>query len=196
MEIQRLVVGALQTNCYLIDREERGDAVVIDPGGDADAILSALGRRTAAAVLLTHAHFDHTAALGAFPGVPVYLHAGDGAMVSDSRLNAGQAYGDTAPRAGDFRYIAESDVIGAAGLSFEVWHTPGHTPGGVCYKIGDCLFTGDTLFRRGYGRTDFALGSFPALMQSLRRLLKHRENLTIYPGHGDETTLDEERGRT
>ncbi len=196
MEVQRLVVGALQTNCYLLYQTDRRDAVVVDPGGDADTILSSLKGRTVAAVLLTHAHFDHTAALSAFPGVPVYMHEADAVMVNDATLNSGKSYEDFAPRTGDFRYVAEGDVVGVAGLSIEVWHTPGHTPGGVCYKIGDCLFTGDTLFHHGYGRTDFALGSFPDLMQSLRRLLKLPYDMKIFPGHGDISTLNAERGRT
>lgn len=195
MEIKRLPVGPLQTNCYLVYSDGRGDAVVIDPGGDPDAIFSALKGRRAAAVLLTHAHFDHTAALAAFAGTPVYLHPADAAMVNDPALNAGGLYRDFAPRTGDFRYVAEGDILGIAGLSIAVWHTPGHTPGGVCYQIGGNLFTGDTLFKQGYGRTDFALGNFSALMQSLRRLLKYNENLHIFPGHGDETTLDTERRR-
>ena len=101
MEIQRLVVGALQTNCYLIYQKDRADAAIIDPGGDADKIFAALGGRTVAAVLLTHAHFDHTAALSAFQGAPVYLHQADAVMLNDSQLNSGQLYDDAAPRVGD-----------------------------------------------------------------------------------------------
>lgn len=194
MEIQALQVGSIPTNCYLVFDPGRTDALVIDPGDNPERIFAALNGRTPAAVLLTHGHFDHTGALSAFAGVPIYIHEADAPMLSDSHLSVGDGNGDLRPRPAATHLLADGEQLHLAGLDIAVLHTPGHTPGGVTYQIGDALFTGDTLFAHGYGRTDLPGGDFSALRRSLRRLLHLAGDFRVFPGHSESTTLNHERG--
>ena len=155
---------------------------------------AALNGRTPAAVLLTHGHFDHTGALSAFAGVPIYIHEADAPMLSDPHLSVGDGNGDLRPRPAATHLLADGEQLHLAGLDIAVLHTPGHTPGGVTYQIGDALFTGDTLFAHGYGRTDLPGGDFSALRRSLRRLLHLAGDFRVFPGHSESTTLNHERG--
>ena len=193
MKIEKIVVGPVGTNCYILQKDGDHPVLVIDPGDEAEKIMKQIGSREVEAVLLTHGHFDHTGALYAFEGKPVYLHEGDVPMLSDPEKNAGHLMQDTAPRPAASALVKEGDKFTLAGLEITVMHTPGHTPGSVCYRIGDALFTGDTLFRGGYGRTDLWGGDLRTEMQSLRRLIRMEENLPFYPGHGPGATLKEER---
>lgn len=194
MEIQALQVGSIPTNCYLVFDPGRADALVIDPGDNPERIFAALNGRTPAAVLLTHGHFDHTGALSAFAGVPIYIHEADAPMLSDPHLSVGDGNGDLRPRPAATHLLADGEQLHLAGLDIAVLHTPGHTPGGVTYQIGDALFTGDTLFAHGYGRTDLPGGDFSALRRSLRRLLHLAGDFRVFPGHSESTTLNHERG--
>ena len=194
MEIQALQVGSIPTNCYLVFDPGRTDALVIDPGDNPERIFAALNGRTPAAVLLTHGHFDHTGALSAFAGVPIYIHEADAPMLSDPHLSVGDGNGDLRPRPAATHLLADGEQLHLAGLDLAVLHTPGHTPGGVTYQIGDALFTGDTLFAHGYGRTDLPGGDFSALRRSLRRLLHLAGDFRVFPGHSESTTLNHERG--
>ena len=194
MEIQALQVGSIPTNCYLVFDPARTDALVIDPGDNPERIFAALNGRTPAAVLLTHGHFDHTGALSAFAGEPIYIHEADAPMLSDPHLSVGDGNGDLRPRPAATHLLADGEQLHLAGLDIAVLHTPGHTPGGVTYQIGDALFTGDTLFAHGYGRTDLPGGDFSALRRSLRRLLHLAGDFRVFPGHSESTTLNHERG--
>lgn len=194
MEIQALQVGSIPTNCYLVFDPGRTDALVIDPGDNPERIFAALNGRTPAAVLLTHGHFDHTGALSAFAGVPIYIHEADAPMLSDPHLSVGDGNGDLRPRPAATHLLADGEQLHLAGLDIAVLHTPGHTPGGVTYQIGDALFTGDTLFAHGYGRTDLPGGDFSAMRRSLRRLLHLAGDFRVFPGHSESTTLNHERG--
>ena len=199
LSIECLKLGIYDTNCYLIAPPADGAPVlVIDPAADGEAILSALHGRRVAAVLLTHGHFDHTGALSAFQGVPVYMHADDAPCLTDPHLSAGDTVGDLTPRTGDLHFVQEGDTLHFDGfdLPVRVMHTPGHTRGSVVYCLGNDWFTGDTLFRHGYGRTDMPGGDWHQMMSSMRRLLKSPQDDAIYPGHGDSSTLFHERGRT
>jgi len=193
MKIDTLVLGPVQTNCYIVYNEGSGQAVIIDPADDGEKIRRALDGKNPAAILLTHGHFDHTAALSAFSGTPVYIHPADQIMLEDPEWSAGYLVGDVAPRPCDAEYVQEGTRLHLAGLDIAVLHVPGHTKGSVAYAIGDVLFTGDTLFCRGFGRTDLPGGSMAEEMRSIKRLLRLKKNWIVCPGHGEATTLDAER---
>ncbi len=193
MKIDTLELGPIQTNCYIVYNEGAEEAVVIDPAGEAEKIKKALDGKKAAAVLLTHGHFDHTGALSAFAGTPIYMHPSDDVMLLDPVWSVGEMIGDTAPRPAATDYVQEGTKLRLAGLDIQVLHTPGHTLGSVCYRIGDALFTGDTMFRASYGRTDFPGGDEAELFRSLRRLLKLEKDYIVCPGHGMPTTIFQER---
>lgn len=184
MNITILPLGYLQTNCYILQGE--GGCIVIDPGDQADVVLRNLGGKKLEAILLTHGHFDHVGAvrdLVAETDCRVFLCAEDRTL--PQAMTAGQLYcTDT---------YGEGDILTLCGLTVSVVHTPGHTPGSVCLCCGDAMFSGDTLFAGSIGRTDFP-GSSPAQMKtSLERLKSLEQNFTVYPGHGESTTLNEEK---
>lgn len=193
MQITSLTLGPLETNCYIVSADGSDEAIVIDPAARGDRIRAALGSKKAAAVLLTHGHFDHTGALDAFEGTPIYIHPSDDVMLLDAVWSAGAMIGDTAPRPAATDYVQEGTKLHLAGLDISVLHTPGHTIGSVVYAIGDVLFTGDTMFRSGYGRTDLPGGDEDELARSLHRLLRMEKNWIICPGHGEPSTLKEEK---
>jgi hydroxyacylglutathione hydrolase len=194
-QVKTIAVGPLQANCYIVSRPGREDCVLIDPGAEPERILQAAGKRVAA-VLLTHGHFDH---IGAVAGVlkedtPLYIHPLDEGMLRDPAKNLGQLMGMPLALSAPAAPVGEGDILHAGGMAFSVLHTPGHTPGGVCYRLGDVLFSGDTLFHRGYGRTDFPGGDWGALYLSLKRLLALGPEVRVCPGHSEETTIGIERG--
>lgn len=185
MNILCRTVGMLGTCCYVLWQEGRSDCLVIDPGADAASVRAATTGRRIAGILLTHGHFDHIGAVGDLLGdAELFIHRDDAAMLGDPRLNASWMIGReiTAPAA--TRLVHEGDEIACAGITLRVLHTPGHTPGSVCYEAGEHLFTGDTLFDHGYGRTDLPGGDAAALMNSLRRLMPLLADHHLYAGHG------------
>ncbi len=198
MQIIRLPVGMLQANCYLV-AEAGGDAVVIDPGAEAERIIEAVRSRDLKVkhILLTHVHFDHMQAaadVAAATGADILAPEGDWPALTDPQLSLCHMMpgggSQTLSAAGKLR---DGEVVEAGKLRLTVLHTPGHTPGSCCFLCGDVLFTGDTLFRGSVGRTDFPGGSYDALKRSLDRLAALPGDYTLLPGHDDATTLAEER---
>lgn len=195
MEILTLPVGPLQVNCYLVWEPGSRTALVIDPGDDADVVLATAREHELrpAGVLLTHAHVDHIRGVGGVVeelDVPVMLHADDEALYfsPDNALLPWVPAATGLPRL--------SAVPGDLdGLGFAVIHTPGHTPGGVCYHFADesVLFSGDTLFQGSIGRTDLPGGDMQSLLASIRqRLLPLPGDTRVYPGHGPPTAMGRE----
>ena len=186
MKIEKIVCGAYAENAYCIDGE-----LLIDPGDDLPTLARLAGGIKA--ILLTHGHFDHMLAaeeLQKRTGVPVYVHPLDAPMLSDASLSAYNPEVSSLPQPGHIACTAYPESL----FGFRVLHTPGHTPGSVClYHEGEkVLFSGDTLFRAGFGRTDLAGGSMHQLLSSLRTLLALPRDVRVYPGHGESTTIDEE----
>ena len=200
MHIERLILGDLQTNCYIVSQHENSHRVIlIDPADEAGRILHHVNGRKIEGVFLTHGHFDHTGALHAFEGLPIYLHEEDAHFLSDAHYGTGGFPGidyDARPEA--THLLRDGEEVHPEGFEtpIQVLHTPGHTPGSCVYKMGDDLFTGDTLFCRGYGRCDLPGGDFATLVGSLRKLLNAETDARVYPGHGSFTTLFQERGRS
>ena len=187
MKLTSLTVGSIGTNCYIVYNEATKSAVVIDPSDEAvlaEARIEALGLDVKA-VLLTHGHFDHSGEAGKLAdklGVPIWMHPADKALPSWLTHGLPQT-----------RDLADGDTLEFADLRFSVLHTPGHTPGSVCFRWEDKLFAGDTLFAGSCGRTDLPGGSWKEMAASLRRLAALEGNAAVYPGHGEPTTLEEER---
>ena len=186
--VHTLVLGNYETNCYLVYRDENDECLVIDPGYEPRKVLSAakaLGL-SIRAVLLTHGHFDHVGAVReifAETDCDIYLCPDDCQM--PEAMTAGQlCYTHS---------LQDADRLNIAGLELQVLHTPGHTPGSVCFLCENALFSGDTLFAGSCGRTDLPCGNWQDLKQSLARLMALEEDRIVYPGHGEASTLSTEK---
>ena len=193
MKIERVIVGELDTNCYLVS--EGNTAVVIDPGDEAGKIFGRLGDRQLAAILLTHGHFDHiggVSKLKKMTGAQVYMHETDVPMVTDRSKSLGIDFGfGTTPFEVD-KTVNDGDELNFGGMNFKVMHTPGHSGGGVIYAVGGVVFGGDLIFKCSIGRYDH--GDFADEMASIERVLgSFPDETVIYPGHGPETTVGYEK---
>jgi len=194
--VQAITVGPLAVNCYLAWDADTRQGVVIDPGDDPDDIADVIAATgmTPTAVLLTHGHVDHIRGVGGlvrrYP-VPVYVHAADRGLY----LSPANALEPWLPAAGGLPEPVV-DLPGCGGLAVCVLATPGHTPGSVCFHLPQAgvLFSGDTLFCGGVGRTDLPGGSGLALDRSIRSVVYALAAETlVYPGHGDVTTVGAEK---
>ena len=200
MIIATLPVGLIQTNCYIIGCEETKEGAVIDPGGHPDRILAEIDRRGVAIkyVLNTHAHFDHTdanAAIVEATGAPLALHPQDRALLGASGGAAWFGMQADASPPPDLE-LHGGDELEVGTLCLQVLHTPGHTPGHVCFYESEngVLFDGDVLFYRGIGRTDLPGGDWQQLLNSIQSsLFSLPDDTIVYSGHGGPTTIGEEK---
>lgn len=192
MKVSVMQVGPIGTNCYFLQDEESGLMATIDPGDDWERILHQVKKAEGEVkyILLTHGHYDHTTAVPdlvkALPGVQVYIHQADA-------NGAGSQLFPLAAQVKDLNNYDEGDTLSLGSLTIEVLHTPGHSKGSVTLKVGDVLFTGDTLFCGSCGRTDLRGGSYEEIMASLKRLGELEGDFHVCPGHDRTSTLERER---
>lgn len=200
--IDRVVVGPIQTNCYIL--KGVSGCVVIDPGDEPVTIERALDGALPQAIVLTHRHYDHIGALAwlvRLSHATVYAHALDADAIEQPARDGSLVGSLPTPEGAtvDVR-LADGDVVRAGDVSLRVTHTPGHTIGGVCLVLSDsqgadaALFSGDTLFAQGIGRTDFETGDYDQIVSSIRtRLAPLDDAVAVLPGHGPASTVAAER---
>jgi len=199
-KIETLVLGAVQTNCYIVSNEESKEAIVIDPGDNAEGIYKVLKENdlVCKAILLTHGHFDHIMAaekLGSLCPAKIYAHEAEAALLADPALNASAMFGRECSLLPDL-LLKDGQTLELAGFNIKVIHTPGHTAGGVCYYFTEngLIFSGDTLFLEDIGRSDLPTGNGRQLIESIRsRLMPLDDDIIVYPGHDAPTTIGHER---
>ena len=188
--------NSYETNCWLISEDRTDDAVVVDPGFSAErvhALLRAAGK-TPVAVLATHGHVDHVGAAAEFCGdeLPLHIHEADVLALTDPEA-WGAGYGREPTPVKDVRTLADADFLSFAGFGIEVLHTPGHTPGSVCFRTDGWVLSGDLVFAGTIGRSDFPNSSPDDMGRSLRRFLELPDLLPVLPGHGPRTSVGRER---
>ena len=193
--LKRFVVGPLYVNAYLLADPKTKDACLIDPGADHKKMKDIISKNgfNLKFIINTHGHGDHIGSNGSF-GVPIYIHSLDKDFLTDPKKNLSPLImlKIISPQAS--RLLEDGDTIELGSLRLEVIHTPGHTPGSISLKLDDIAFTGDTLFNDGVGRTDFSYGDEDALLNSIKnKLLTLADDTVIYPGHGEPSTIGDEK---
>lgn len=190
------VLGPVQTNAYILADHKARRCVVIDPGMQPAALIAKLEGYEVEAILLTHAHFDHIGGvdeLRRLKGCPVYIHDAEADWLTDPRKNGSLRWPELGVEivTDPAEYSLEhGQTLQLLGEQIEVYHTPGHSPGSVSFRIGDKLFGGDVLFRHSVGRTDLPGGNAAELHHSIHSVLFQLPPDTIvYPGHGPQTTI-------
>ncbi len=199
MILIRLVVGPLQVNCFILADEKTKDAIVIDPGDDAEGILRIVREKGLRVryIVNTHGHFDHVGANRAVKeatGAEILMHEADAPMLADAADQA-IVFGvrvDNPPQPD--RFVRDGDLITAGEVELKVLHTPGHSPGGISLLEKGMVFTGDALFAGSIGRTDFSNGDLMTLINAIRKkLLTLPDDTRVFSGHGPASTIGEER---
>lgn len=201
VKIDRLVLGMVSTNCYLISNEETKEAICFDPADNADRILEVLKEKdlTLKGILLTHGHFDHMSAaeeLREKTKVLLYAMEEERQLLTSPEINLSFTFLGHPVIVNADEYLQDGQEITLASFKIKAIHTPGHTAGGCCYyfeKEG-VLVSGDTLFCRTIGRTDFPTGSYSTLVDSIRnKLFALPDETIVLPGHEDDTTIGYEK---
>ena len=200
MILKRLEVGPFAANCYIIGSEDSQEGIIIDPGDEAERILKEVGDSglDIKIIALTHGHSDHTAALKEIKeatGARIAIHTDDVGTLKQKLLGVFMGAGFKSPPPPD-RLLNDGDVISVSGLELTVIHTPGHSRGSICLLGDGVLFSGDTLFNYGIGRSDLpgSGGNHEQLIESIHsRLLVLDDDIKVYPGHGPDTTIGAER---
>lgn len=195
MNIKTFVEGALSTNSYIVSNND--ECILIDPQGNGNDFLEYISNNSLKplAILLTHGHFDHIGAVNALKSaltIPVYASIHEKELLATPSLNLSRMIGKKLSIQANY-YFQSNEVLQIGSFEVKTIETPGHTIGSVCYLIDTHLFSGDTLFKESYGRYNFPTGSFSSLRNSITTLLSLPQDYSVYPGHGDSTTLKHER---
>lgn len=201
LEIKKVVVGIASTNCYLAYNSETKEAVVIDPGGEAQKIEDVCEKQGLCVkmILLTHGHFDHIMAVGELKArwkAPVWAWEKENRVLSDDSLNLSDRFESGRVSLQADRWLKDGDVFELIGFSFRLIATPGHTEGSCCYYVESekVLFSGDTLFDGSYGRVDFPTSDSRQMIHSVAEVLfSLPDEVKVYPGHMGDTTIGEEK---
>jgi hydroxyacylglutathione hydrolase len=199
MIIKNLVVGHLESNCFVIADERTKEALLIDPGDEPDRILDLLTKNNLKLkyIVCTHAHFDH---VGAIPelktetGARIVIHYDELDIYKHTREQAAVLWGfELEPLPEPDMFVSEGDELEVGGLKFRILHTPGHSPGSICLYGEGIVITGDTLFAGTVGRTDLFGGNVQKLKSSFRKLMALGDEIRVFPGHGPQSTIGKER---
>jgi glyoxylase-like metal-dependent hydrolase (beta-lactamase superfamily II) len=198
MIVEKIEVGPLATNCYIVGSGPGREGMIIDPGGEAQLILNKISdlKLEVKLIVLTHGHMDHVGALREVKeasGADIVAHADDVKTLGDGSLSVLLGISPSALPPPD-RLLEDGDKIDIGNLNFIVRHTPGHSPDSICLLGEGVVFSGDTLFNYGIGRADLPGGNPSQLMDSIRtKLMVLADNMVVYPGHGPKTTIGAER---
>ena len=200
MKIEKFVLGSCGTNCYMIINEETKEMIIVDPATCPDYLVSHVKSNgyLPKAIFITHGHFDHVMGIDGWVkeyDIPVYIHEDEKRIIEDASLNLSALFGQS------YTYtkvtcLKDKETIDVAGYQFQVIHTPGHTCGGCCYYCEEkqILMSGDTLFYQSVGRSDFPTGSMSTLVRSIKdKLFCLPEEVVVYPGHMDTTSIVDEK---
>ncbi|KAB8128443.1 MBL fold metallo-hydrolase [Gracilibacillus oryzae] len=199
MEIKKLTLGPLQTNCYIVHNQT--EALIIDPSFDGEYIINTIDKLklSAKAILLTHAHFDHIGALEevrSHYNIPVYIHAIEKGWLRDPSLNGSSRFGMKPVVCKEAEHELTEGKMNIGNFSIDILHVPGHSPGSLAFVFHQSSFAigGDCLFREGIGRTDLVGGNFEEIQKSIQeKLFLLPDSFTVYPGHGPKTTIRHEK---
>lgn len=202
LTVKKTVVGPLEENCYIVYEENgQGECFLVDPGASGNMILRLLEslKLTPSACLLTHGHFDHIMAVEwirkQYPEMTVIALDKEREVLEDPEKSLLRAFGGKFPTE-NIRFVTDGTLISPAGIPVKVLATPGHTVGSASYYLEEqgILFSGDTLFLEGAGRTDLPTGSTQSIVSSIKeKLMTLPDDTKVYPGHGDETTIAHEK---
>ncbi|RLE12153.1 MBL fold metallo-hydrolase [Candidatus Aerophobetes bacterium] len=199
MFLRKIVVGEFEVNCYIIAEEEKGKGLIIDPGGNSQAILDVVKKNKLEIlyIIATHAHIDHIADIETvrdFTGAQFLLHPLDVPFLKDPDLNLSSLIQTPRVFSPPEKLVEDGERLKVGKIELEVLHTPGHTPGSISLKMDRCIFTGDTLFCRGVGRVDLPGGDWQALQKSIReKIFPLPDDIKVFPGHGPESIIEKER---
>ena len=200
MILKKLVVGPLNTNCYLVWCEETKETAIIDPGFNSTKTLAKIKKLiddfklSVKFIINTHGHLDHTCGdllIKKITDAAIAIHEEDAYMLTE--ISPWSFLGLEPPKTSPDLTLSDGDIISVGSLEFEVLHTPGHTMGSICLKHGKILFSGDTLFAGSIGRIDLPESSEEKMRNSIRKLMVLPDNIVVYPGHGPKTTIGSEK---